>query len=103
MGGLAFPALFLPASHFGISSSPLRGRLVALIGERPYQGLYSIISLAAFAWLIVAYRHASLHLAWIAPPWVKLAVFPLVLVALLLVIVGVTTPNPTTVRAESLF
>ena len=103
MTELAVAALFLPASHFGISSSPLRGRLIAVIGERPFQGLYSVISLAAFAWLIVAYRHAGLHLVWIAPPWVKLAASPLVLAAFLLVVIGVTTPNPTTVGAESLF
>ena len=103
MTELAVAALFLPASHFGISSTPLRARLVALIGERPYQGFYSVISLAAFAWLVVAYRHAGLHLVWIAPPAVKLTVLPVVLVAFLLVIVGVTTPNPTAVGAESLF
>jgi uncharacterized membrane protein len=103
MTELAVAALFLPASHFGVSSSPLRARLVARIGEGPYQGLYSLVSLAAFAWLIVAYRHAGLHLLWIAPAWVKLAVLPLVLIAFLLVIVGVTTPNPTTVGADSLF
>ena len=103
MTALFFAALFLPLSHFGISSSPLRAVLADNLGERPYQGLYSLISLAAFAWLIIAYRHADAHVLWVAPWIVKRAVLPLVLLAFLLVVVGVTTPNPTTVGADVLF
>ena len=100
---LFLAALFLPLSHFGISSSPLRATLVGRIGERPYQGLYSLVSFAAFTWLVVAYRHADARVLWVAPGPVKLAALPVVLLAFLLVVVGLTTPNPTTVGAESLF
>jgi uncharacterized membrane protein len=99
---LLVAAIFLPLSHFGISSSPLRATLVGRIGERPYQGLYSLVSFAAFALLIVAYRHAEAHLLWVSPALVKLAALPLVLLAFLLVVVGLTTPNPTTLGAEAL-
>jgi uncharacterized membrane protein len=100
---LFLAALFVPLSHFGISSSPLRPILVERLGERPYQALYSVVSFAAFAWLIVAYRHADVVVLWIAPRPVKLAALPVVLLAFLLVVVGLTTPNPTTVGAEALF
>jgi uncharacterized membrane protein len=100
---LFLAALFLPRSHFGISSTPLRPILVERIGERPYQGFYSLVSFAALAWLIVAYRHADVAVLWIAPGPVKLAALPVVLLAFLLVVVGLTTPNPTTVGAEALF
>jgi uncharacterized membrane protein len=99
---LLVAAIFLPLSHFGISSSPLRATLVEKIGERLYQGLYSLVSFAAFALLIVAYRHAEARLLWVAPGSVRLVALPLVLLAFLLVVVGLTTPNPTTVGAEAL-
>ena len=100
---LFLAALFLPLSHFGISSTPLRPILVERLGERPYQAFYSLVSFAAFALLIVAYRHADAVVLWIAPGPVKLAALPVVLLAFLLVVVGLTTPNPTTVGAEALF
>jgi uncharacterized membrane protein len=103
MTTLAAAALFLPASHFGISSSALRRRLIDVMGERPYQGVYSLISVAAFAWLVIAYRHAPVQPLWTPPPWVALAALPVVLVAFLLVVIGITTPNPTAVGAEALF
>src|SRR5438093_2832604 len=99
---LLVAAISLPLGHFGISRSALRATLVGRIGERPYQGLYSLVSFAAFALLIVAYRHAEARLLWVAPGSVKLVALPLVLLAFLLVVVGLTTPNPTAVGAEAL-
>jgi uncharacterized membrane protein len=103
MTELVLAALFLPLSHFGISSSSLRGRLVSVVGERPYLGIYSLVTLAAFGWLIIAYRHSPLAVTWVAPAFVKLAALIVVLVGFLLVVVGVTTPNPTAVGADALF
>jgi uncharacterized membrane protein len=100
---LFLAALFLPLTHFGISSTSLRGILVEQLGERPYQGFYSLVSFAAFAWLVIAYRHADALILWIAPRPVKLAALPVVLLAFLLALVGLTTPNPTAVGAEALF
>src|ERR1051325_765837 len=48
MTSLIFAALFLPVSHFGISSTSLRARLVTALGERGFQGLYSLVSVVAF-------------------------------------------------------
>jgi uncharacterized membrane protein len=99
---LLFVAILLPLSHFGISSSPLRATVVGSIGERLYQGLYSFVSLAAFAFLIVAYRQAEACVLWVAPGSLRVAVLPLVLLAFFLVVVGLTTPNPTAVGAQAL-
>lgn len=49
---LAFVGLHFAMSH------PLRVQMVQALGERGFQALYSIVSLAAFAWVIVAYRAA---------------------------------------------
>lgn len=99
---LLLAAIFLPLSHYGLSSTRLRDGLVERIGERGYLGLYSLVAFGAFFWLISAYRAAPLSMLWIAPPALKLAMLPIILVAFLLVVIGITTPNPTTVGAEGL-
>jgi uncharacterized membrane protein len=92
-------ALILLASHFGISSTPLRAWLVARLGERVYLVFYSLIALAAISWLISAWARAPYIELWAPAPWlawVPLLVMPL---ALLLVVSGLSTPNPTAVGA----
>lgn len=46
-------------SHF-ILSHPLRKPLVGAIGERAFQGIYSLVSFVTLGWMIVAYRRAPL-------------------------------------------
>jgi len=55
----AFVGSHLVLSHL------LRRRLVDAIGEAPFQGVYSVVALLTFAWLVVAYRKAPLT----APLW----------------------------------
>lgn len=101
MTELLAAGLFLLASHFGIASTPLRGFLVARIGEGPYRGLFSLIALGAFIWLVIAFNAAPL-----GPQLWDLglagAVAPLVLmpIALLLLVGGLTAPNPTNAGME---
>lgn len=95
MSNLLVAALFLLGTHLGIASTQLRAQLVAAVGERAYRALYSLIALVAVVWLVVAWR---------AAPWVQLwptggvlrdvpiVVMPL---ALLLLVCGVSQPNPT--------
>lgn len=49
---LAFVGLHFALSH------PLRAPMVRSLGERGFQAAYSLVSLAAFGWVIVAYRAA---------------------------------------------
>jgi uncharacterized membrane protein len=90
-------AALLLATHYGISSTPLRASLVARIGERPYLVLYSLVAFGAIGWLIVAYQRAPYVELWAAPAWsawLPLIVMPF---ALLLLVCGVSTLNPTAV------
>ncbi|HKA52609.1 MAG TPA: NnrU family protein [Candidatus Binatia bacterium] len=103
MSTLVLASVFLPLSHVGLSRSRLHELLVRKLGERRYLTLYKLITVAAFGWLITAYRRAPTHVVWITPIGVKLAMLPVVLVAFFLVVAGITTPNPTVVGAESLF
>jgi uncharacterized membrane protein len=100
---LFIAGLLLPLTHFGISSSALRADLVRRLGEQPYRGLYSLVALAAFAWLVAAYRGAPMVPLWPTPPFVVWAALPVVFLAFLLAVIGLTTPNPTIVGAERLF
>ena len=49
---LAFVGLHFALSH------PLRAPMVRSLGERGFQAIYSLVSLAAFVWVIVAYQAA---------------------------------------------
>ena len=92
-------ALVLLASHFGISSTPLRAWLVARLGERFYLVLYSLIALAAISWLISAWARAPYIEMWALAPWLAWAPLLVMPLALLLVVGGLSTPNPTAVGA----
>ena len=42
-------------THFALSH-PLRGAVVRMAGERGFQGVYSLVALATFAWMVLAFR-----------------------------------------------
>src|SRR6266849_5942184 len=100
---LVLASLFLPLSHFLMSSTPLRATLVNLFGERRYSLGYSLLAVAALVWLIFAYRHAPDRPLWDAPPWLGLALSPVIVVSSILAVAGLTTPNPVILRSEVLF
>ena len=103
MTNLVLAALFLPLSHFLLSSTRLRSVLVDRLGESAFSRSYSVLTLAAFAWLIIAYMHAPALILWLTPQWLYVALLPIILVASVLAIAGLTTPNPVIVRSERLF
>jgi len=104
MLSLIAAASFFLAIHLLVSGTRVRDALTGKIGLGPYMGLFSVSSLAGIAWLGVAFaqaRHAPANVAyWDLTPatrWVQIA---LQLVAVLLIVPGLTTPNPTSVRQE---
>jgi uncharacterized membrane protein len=52
-------AVAFVGSHF-LLSHPLRKPLVGVVGDRGFQGVYSLVALLTFGWLIVAYRNAPM-------------------------------------------
>jgi uncharacterized membrane protein len=60
---LAAAAAFV-GTHF-LLSHPLRGPLVARLGERGFAGLYVLVAFATLGWLALAYRAAPMT----APLW----------------------------------
>ena len=98
---LVIAALLFVGAHFGLSSRPWRATLVGRLGEPRFVGLYSVLQLLLLAWLIWAYAVAPTLPLW-SPAgwtaWIPLLAMPLVL---LLMVGGVTQPNPTAVMQDA--
>jgi uncharacterized membrane protein len=102
MAALVAAALFFVAIHFVISGSPLRGKIVALIGEGPFRGLFSLLSLIGVVWLSRAYGQAEYIQLWGHPYALRPFALVVVLVAFFFVVLAFTSPNPTAVGGEAL-
>jgi uncharacterized membrane protein len=95
-------ALFFDGIHFLISGTALRGRIVGLIGERPFQGLFSLMSLIGIVWLSRAYGQAEYLQLWAEPQALRPVALIVMLVAFLFVVLALTSPNPTAVGGGAL-
>ena len=61
---LLLAAIAFVGTHF-LLSHPLRSPLVRAVGERAFLGIYSVVAIATFAWMVGAYRSAPQT----APVW----------------------------------
>jgi uncharacterized membrane protein len=89
--------------HLLISGTRLRDAITGVVGEGPYMGLFSLASLAAIVWLGFGYaaaRQAADPVYWSATPATKWAQLAITFVAFMLIVPGLATPNPTSVRQE---
>jgi len=102
MTGLAVATLLFLGLHLIVSGTRLRGLIVGAIGERPYLGLFSLASLGAIIWMVLAYNSADLVLLWWLGNGARHAAYLLMLIAIYLVVAGVTTPNPTAAGGDKL-
>ena len=97
-------AVFL-ALHLLVAGTRLRDALTGRIGQTPYMGLFSLASVAGLAWLGFAFaaaRHApSNDVLWTVTPATRWLQLILQLLAMLLIVPGLATPNPTSVRQEA--
>jgi len=93
-------AAFFVGIHLLVAGTGLRDRIVGAIGEVPYQGVFSVLSLLGLVWLCWAWAGAPAE----APRWngsgFRLGVQVLMLVAFLFVAIGLTTPSPTAAGGE---
>ncbi|MDP6567795.1 MAG: NnrU family protein [Alphaproteobacteria bacterium] len=95
LAGLSFVAI-----HALVSGTPLRGKLVAKLGEGPYMGLFSVASAGALFWLILAYGRAPHVELWGDVVVLKHLSIALTLPAVLLAVLAFSTPNPTAAGGE---
>ena len=101
MLSLVLGAVFFAGIHLGVAGTSIRDRAVAALGQGRYRATFSIASAAGLLWLVGAYRAAPYIATWGVPEWWKPFAILLMLPAFLLVVVGLTTPNPTSVGQEA--
>jgi NnrU protein len=95
-------ALFFDGIHFVISGAALRGKIVGLIGERAFQGLFSLMSLIGIVWLSRAYGQAEYLQLWAEPQALRPVALIVMLIAFFFVVLGLTSPSPTAVGGGAL-
>jgi len=98
MSELALACLAFLVLHV-VPSTPLRPALIRTIGEKPYLGLFSLASLGGIVWMVIAYKAAPVVVLWPGLRHLPSAIMPF---ALILVVAGSMTPNPTAVGAAKL-
>ncbi len=90
--------------HLLVSGTRVRDALTGAIGTNAYMGLFSLASLGLIVWMSMAYggaqRSGQNPVFWGASALTKEIQLGLMLLAFLLVVPGLTTPNPTSVRQE---
>jgi len=62
-------ALWWVGHLFPIYRRADRARLIARLGERPYKGLFVLVSIAAIALMVIGYRRAEFVNLWYPPAW----------------------------------
>jgi uncharacterized membrane protein len=102
MVSLLAAGLFFDGIHFLISGTALRGKIVGLIGERAFQGLFSLMSLIGIVWLSRAYGQAEYLQLWAEPQVLRPVALIVMLVAFFFVVLAFTSPNPTAVGGGAL-
>lgn len=86
-------------THTALSHPPVRSALVGRLGERPFLGLYSLVAFATFVPLVGTFfanrvgRGSPLPVLATVPGlrWLTMA---LMLVAVVLLVLGFSRPNP---------
>jgi uncharacterized membrane protein len=90
--------------HLVVSGTRLRDALVGRIGANAYMGLFSLASVTGLVWLGIAYAHArgaaGDAVFWTVTPVTRWVQIVLQVVAFQFIVIGLTTPNPTSVAQE---
>jgi uncharacterized membrane protein len=68
---LLFAALIWIGVHVGIAGTHVRDLIVARIGDTPFRGLYSVISIAALVFLVLAWSVSPTEPIWFTPEWLR--------------------------------
>jgi len=99
---LALAALFFAGIHLGIAGTAIRDRAIGILGKNGYMASFAVASVIGLGWLVAAYNRAPYLVTWGMLEWWKPIAIILMLPAALLVVIGLTTPNPTSVAQEGL-
>ena len=98
---LIIAALLWFGIHVGISGTRLRDRLVRRIGERPFRGLFSLLSILASCLLLGAWNVMWTTPLWFAPMWLRWMLVVVMLLAFVLFVASLSQRNPTMIGGEA--
>jgi len=90
-------SLLFVVTHLGMSHDPYRARMVRRLGPQPFMGVYSLVSvltLGGAIWVFSTHKGAGPQL-WSLTGWLLPVIYPLMLLAFLLLVLSVVTPSPT--------
>lgn len=99
---LTLACSFFLGIHIFISGTALRTWLVNVMGEKAYMAFFSLLSVAGLAWMIWAYGKAEPLQLWGQVTQARWLAMVLVLIAFLFIVLGILTPNPTSIGGENL-
>lgn len=97
MNDLLLAAVFFVGTHLAISSTQLRPELISRFGETGYRVLYSLVSVCALLWFILAYKNSTYEPFWFGGSRAELLAMLLMPIAVFFVVAGNSTANPTSV------
>lgn len=80
-------------THIGMATPPVRDGLVARVGEKGFQAIYGIVSLALLVGAVTVYRGLEPRILWVAPTGVWHVATLVMLIAAILFVGSVTPAN----------
>lgn len=96
---IAAVALFV-GGHFLLSANGVRPFLVNKLGDKGFQGAYSLIILAGLVATVFAFRAAPVEPLWQLGDLARYLATIMMPIALILIVLGVSSPNPTASGGE---
>ena len=81
--------------HLGLAGTRLRDAVVQRIGEAAFRGVFSLLSVLALVFLVMAWNAAPSTLLWFAPHWLRWLLVLAMLPAFILFVASVSGRNPT--------
>jgi uncharacterized membrane protein len=95
---IVFWWLAFAATHMGLSSAPVRSRVVAKLGDRGFLGLYTLVAFATFVPLVSSYfahKHEGAFLWYLgSSPAVRWLMYAGMALALSLLVAALLRPSP---------
>ena len=91
--------------HVGVAGTALRGVVARRTGENGFRILFSTLSVATIAFLVISYRNARAQgspTLWTTPHWLGWLLVLLMAPAFVLLVGSMTRPNPTAIGGEKL-
>ncbi|HEX2560734.1 NnrU family protein [Phenylobacterium sp.] len=104
MLNLIAASAFFVLIHLMISGTRARDGLVARLGQGPYLGAFSLLTVIGLVWLVFAYGQArgspENEPYWSVGEASRQVQMVVQLLAVMLIVIGLSTRNPTSVRQE---